>query len=139
MGITTGINSKDQNEDDTTISKKTSDTANKDQYVINLVFSLGKLVTSKSINPMKAADAFVVCYNKYKFDQQQKRLQLVTATDEKTDCENNDDLISVEDSSSIPSLSAAGIPCLLYSRMPKIYLVSSRTTYKNRRELNHVL
>lgn len=88
---TTGINSTDQNEDDTTICKKTSDTANNEQYVIDLISSLQKLVTCTSINPMKAADAFVVCYNKYKFDQQQKRLQLVMTTDGKTDCENNDD------------------------------------------------
>merc|ERR1712183_612553 len=45
--IITGIISKDQNEDDTTICKKTSDTANKDQYVINLISSLGKLLTCK--------------------------------------------------------------------------------------------
>ena len=61
---TTGINSNDQNDDDKTIYKKTSNTANNKQHVIDLITSLLKLVTTQPINPMKATDAFFVCHKK---------------------------------------------------------------------------
>ena len=57
---TTGINSNDQNDDDKTIYKKTSNTANNKQHVIDLITSLLKLATTQPINPMEATDAFVV-------------------------------------------------------------------------------